>query len=111
MQTRFVRWLAVTALANLTLYTALWAGNPAPTMITVPDMVCQGCAKRVTTQLNQVAGVATVKSDPEAKIATVVPKAEAILSPRALWEAVQKAGKHPSRLEGPSGTFTAKPQS
>jgi hypothetical protein len=36
---------------------------------------------------------------------------EAVLSPRGLWEALEKIEKPPTRLEGPSGVFTAKPAS
>src|SRR5262249_43948091 len=43
--------------------------------------------------------------------AVVMPKPGQAVSPRALWEAVEKAGKTPTKLEGPSGTFTARPRS
>lgn len=111
MQTRILGWMAVTALAVLVPIHTGWAANPAPTTITIPDMYCAGCAKRVETQLGQVPGVAALRSDPEAKTTTIVPKADVALSPRALWEAVEKAGKHPSKLAGPDGTYTAKPRS
>ena len=44
------------------------------------------------------------------KTAIVVPKGDATLSPLELWEAIEKAGKVPVKLEGPSGTFTSKPK-
>ena len=46
----------------------------------------------------------------KSKTAIVVPKGDATLSPLQLWEAVEKAGKVPVKLEGPSGTFTSKPK-
>ncbi len=55
--------------------------------------------------------MAAVQANVEAKTATVTRKPQTALSPRALWEAVEKAGKQPMKLEGPNGTFTAKPQS
>jgi copper chaperone CopZ len=104
------RWSAVaTTLAVLTLGTSLWAASP--TKITIPDMECNGCAKKVAVQLKAVPGVGTIQTDVPTKIATVTPKGDTSLSPRQLWEAVEKAGKEPSKLEGPSGTFTSKPQS
>jgi hypothetical protein len=58
-----------------------------------------------------VKGVAKVQTNVKAKIATVTPAPETVLSPRALWEAVEIAGKEPTVLEGPTGKFTDKPQS
>jgi Cu+-exporting ATPase len=46
----------------------------------------------------------------DTQTAKVTPKPKAVLSPKALWEAVEKAKKTPAKLEGPSGTFTAKPK-
>ncbi|HJT76950.1 MAG TPA: heavy-metal-associated domain-containing protein [Gemmataceae bacterium] len=107
-----IRWsTALAALAVLTLGSALRAAPPVTTTITIPDMHCQGCAKKVADQLYQVRGVAAVQANVQAKTLTVTPRAQAILSPRDLWEAVEKADKRPTRLQGPSGTFTAKPQS
>lgn len=106
------RWsMALAVLAVVALGDVLQAANPAPTAITIIDMHCQGCAKKVAAQLYQVPGVAAVQADMQAKKLFVTAKEQALVSPRALWEAVEKAGKQPTRLEGPSGTFTAKPQS
>ncbi len=55
--------------------------------------------------------MASVETNLKAKTAAVKPKPKAAPSPRALWEAVEKAGQKPVKLEGPSGTFTSKPQS
>lgn len=46
----------------------------------------------------------------EATTLTVTPKVQQALSPRRLWEGIEKAGDEPSRLKGPSGTFTRKPK-
>jgi Cu+-exporting ATPase len=61
-------------------------------------------------QLYKVPGVAKVETNIEAKMMFVTPKPAVVLSPRALWEAIEKASKVPVKLEGPSGTFAAKPQ-
>lgn len=106
------RWGAVlTAGAVLILGSSLRAAEPVPTTITIEDIHCSGCAKRISARLAEVNGVATAKTDVKTKTAIVTPKPNVVLSPRALWEAVEKAGNQPSKLEGPSGTFTDKPPS
>lgn len=88
-----------------------WAGDPKPAIINVPDIHCAGCAKKVTTHLTAVAGVEKAEVNLDAKTFKIVAKPKATISPKALWEAVEKAGYTPEKLECPSGTFTAKPQS
>ncbi|MCI0456219.1 MAG: heavy-metal-associated domain-containing protein [Gemmataceae bacterium] len=107
------RWsVAAVALALLALAQAApgQATDPNQTVITVPDMHCGGCAKQIATKLYEVPGVAEVKVSLEPKLMFVHPRAQSVLSPRQLWEAVEKAKKHPTKLQGPSGTFTARPQ-
>jgi len=103
--------MVVAVLAVLALGSVLWATNPAPTKITVPDMHCMGCAKKIAAKLYEVPGVAKVEANIEATTLTVTPKPQQAPSPKAMWEAVEKAGYKPTKLEGPSGTFTKKPQS
>lgn len=106
------RWsIALVAVAVLALVGVVRAAPPMATTIVIPEMHCGGCAKKVAAQLSQVRGVAAAVPNVEARTITVTPQGQVVLSPRALWEAVEKAEKEPSRLEGPSGTFTAKPQS
>ena len=80
------------------------------TTITLKVLDCESCAKKVATKLSEVRGVGDVTTDVKSKTAIVVPKGEATLSPLQLWEGVEKAGKVPVKLEGPSGTFTSKPK-
>lgn len=103
--------MALATLAILTLGSALWAQNPALTTITVPDMHCMGCAKKMANKLYEVPGVAQVQASVEMTTLTVSPKVQQTPSARALWEAIEKAGYRPSRLQGPTGTFTEKPKS
>lgn len=104
-----VRWLMALAVAvPLTAGHAVYAADPVPTTITIPDMECGGCAKKVAAKLVEVPGVAKAEPDVEKRTVRVMPRANAVLSPRALWEAVEKASKKPMRLEGPTGTFTSK---
>lgn len=87
------------------------AAEVKPTTIIVKEMHCGGCAKKVAKEVSALAGVAKVETDVEARTVKVTPKANTVLSPKALWEAVEKADKEPTKLLGPSGTFTAKPKS
>lgn len=103
--------VAVAALVVLTFGNVLWAAPPADTTISVPDMHCMGCAKKMAAKLYEVPGVATVKADVEKTTIIISPKPQQASSPKLLWEAVEKAGYKPAKLEGPSGRFTEKPKS
>jgi len=108
MNNKLCASLAVVVL--LTLASKLPAAERVTTSITVKDMHCAGCVKKNAARLYAVRGVKEVCVDMKKKTLFVTPQANATLSPRALWEAVEKAGDQPVRLSGPSGTFTAKPR-
>ncbi len=104
--------------AILTLVVALtWcsyvsaAEKSTKTLITVKELHCKGCAKKIAGQLYTVAGVTAVGINMEQKLFVVTPQAKKLPSPRAMWEAVEKAGGRPVRLVGPHGTFKKKPAS
>ncbi len=101
------------SLATLMLLTAISFAEkkPAATVITIEDLDCPVCAKKVVKTLTEVPGVAEVKIDVEKHTATVSAQAEKTPSPRAMWDAVERAGFKPTKLEGPGGAFTAKPRS
>lgn len=106
-----IRWSLIAAVALVVAVgSAVQAAEPVYTRITVDKMHCNHCAKQLADHLYKVPGVAKVETNVEAKMMFVVAKPEVVLSPRALWEAIEKAKKNPVKLEGPSGTFTAKPQ-
>ena len=110
MQTRRM-FVAAAALALAAPAAVVWAAERSQvTTIEVLDLDCPSCAKKIAAHLAEVEGVADAKADPKSKTATVVPKAKAAPSPKALWEAVEKGGKTPAKLTGPSGTFTEKPK-
>lgn len=90
--------------------TAAPAASKSTTTITLKALDCESCAKKVAAKLSEVRGVGDVKADIKSKTAIVTPKGNANLSPLQLWEAIEKAGKEPVKLEGPSGTFTSKPK-
>jgi copper chaperone CopZ len=106
------RWRAVlAAVAVLAWAQALPAQEPTRTTITIEDLHCAGCAKRVVRRLTTVRGVAAAQAELKTSSVTVTPQAQRAPSPRDLWEAVEKAGFRPTKLVGPAGTFTAKPAS
>lgn len=105
-------WLV--ALMTVAVGSVALAQNPAPApaaTITVPSMHCMGCAKKMAGELYKVAGVGQVLANVEATTMTVRAKDGQLPSPRGLWEAVERAGYQPSRLQGPGGVFTSKPKS
>jgi copper chaperone CopZ len=81
------------------------------TVIDIEDLDCEACAATVEESLKAIAGVAKVKLDVDDQTATVTPQEKTTLSAKALWEAVEEAGFKPTKLVGPSGTFTKKPPS
>jgi len=102
----------VAALAAALLFLTQATGQTTAvkaTVITIEDLDCPSCAKAVEKALAKVPGVDSVKTDVKTQTATVMPKADTKVSPRVLWEAVEKADFKPTKLEGPGGTFTDKP--
>lgn len=111
MNKRMNRVLALAIALTTAATMQLQAADAKPTIITIGNMHCAGCAKKITDQLNTVVGVAKAEADLTAKTVKITPKAAATLSPKALWEAVEKADKTPTKLDGPGGKFTEKPKS
>jgi copper chaperone len=87
------------------------AADPAPITISIQGMHCPACAANVSGKLQSVTGVEKAQADAEKAVAVVTAKSDVVPSPRALWEAVEKAGYKPTKLVGPAGTFTSKPKS
>ena len=100
-------------LSSVTLLAAglVQAADPPATTISVQGMHCAACASKVAGNLQAVTGVNKAQVDAEKAVAVVTAKANTAPSPRALWEAVEKAGYKPTKLVGPAGTFTTKPKS
>lgn len=111
MLTKTIKRSALFAVAALWLCGHALAADPNQTVITVEKLDCKCCAKKLATKLQAVAGVQKVEADLETKTLTVTPKAQVVVSPKALWEAVEKGADTPKKLTGPNGTFTSKPRS
>ena len=86
------------------------AAEPAPTVITISDLDCPSCAKKLAAKLSALEGVAKVETDVDKQTATLTPKANVTLSPKLIWETIEKAKYTPEKLEGPAGKFTSKPK-
>lgn len=84
------------------------AETPAATVITVGEM-CGGCVKKINGKFENAKGIASVRCDIPTKSVTVTPASGYRLSPRGLWVMMDEIGKTPTKLVGPSGTFTKKP--
>lgn len=80
------------------------------TAIVTSGEMCGGCAKKITAQFQKVPGVAQVRVDVATKTTVITPVDGAVLSPRALWEGMEAAGKKPQSLAGPNGVFSSKPR-
>ncbi|HUY90543.1 MAG TPA: heavy-metal-associated domain-containing protein [Pirellulales bacterium] len=89
----------------------LRAAEVRPTVLTVEGMHCAGCAKKIAGKLTAVSGVAQVEANVPKSFFVVTPAERQAPSPKALWEAVEKAGYTAVKLEGPSGVYTKKPKS
>ena len=102
--------LALTVVAISMLEGTAHAKKPNMTAIYVGDMHCSDCAQRIANKLYAVKGVSKVTANLKTGIAYVTPADKKTLSPRTLWEAVEKAEFTPIKLEGPSGKFKKKPK-
>ncbi len=105
----FVTTVAVLVLAVSQIASAAEASSRT-TVITIDGEMCGGCVKKIQAALAEVPGIAKVEGDLKAKTVAIAPSPKVELSPRALWVAVEKAGKKPILLAGPHGTFRSKPK-
>ena len=80
------------------------------TTISVKNMHCSTCAKKIAARLYAVPGVLEVRANVKKNIAYVVPQKSKSPSPRAMWLAVEDAGFKPAKMTGPAGRFTSKPK-
>ena len=79
------------------------------TIVTVGEM-CGGCVTKITTHFKEVKEIAELKCDIPTKSVKFVPKKGNELSALKIWEEMEKIGKAPLQLVGPTGTFTSKPK-
>ena len=99
------------SILGFTLATEVVAAEPTNSVISVNGMHCAACSRKISNKLQEVTGVSAATADAKTGLVSITPKAQATLSPKALWEAVEAAGYKPMKIVGPSGTFTEKPKS
>ena len=100
---------SVAVVGLLVLPLALHAAEAAQKTTIMVRSMCEGCAKKITKRMNEMPEVVTVETDVKSRVVSVVAKPGRQLSPKALWEAIEKSGEQPVELVGPAGTFTKKP--
>jgi copper chaperone CopZ len=86
-----------------------YESQSALTTVTIDGDMCNGCIKKLKTALAGVAGIGSIEGDSKTRTLTITPSANSEVSPRAVWEAIEKTGKKIVKIVGPRGTFTAKP--
>jgi Cu+-exporting ATPase len=86
------------------------AAPPSTTTVVSVKKLCPTCGKKIAQKLEQLPQTHSTSINVEQRTVTVVAKQGQSLSPRIVWEIVEKGGEQPVRLQSPSGTFTAKPQ-
>ena len=104
------KWFMVLTAVAILCGSAQAADN-RPSVIQVDNMHCSNCASKIARKLYAVPGVTHVACDVKAGTATVRGQNGKNLSPKALWEAVEKATFKVVKLTAPSGTHTKKPAS
>jgi copper chaperone CopZ len=87
------------------------APSPVFTRVTLADIHCMGCAKKISARVTGVPGVAEMRVDLKAKAIWAIHKPGQTPSPKGIWEAVEQADHTPTRMDTPTGTHTAKPAS
>lgn len=110
--------LTLSLILSLILLSSMSA-QPAPptqpakgtiTVLTVPTMDCNGCAKKVTAQMQVLPGVSRVVPNAETRVVYITSQDGVGVSPRAIWEAAEKAGFPPTKIDSPYGVFATKPR-
>ncbi len=105
------------ALSTLVLFAAFAAdlpvnaaeSQPVPTIVTVKKL-CPTCGKKIVQKLSELPQVAEATMDLEQRTLRVQCKPGGSVSPRAVWETVERGGEQPVTIQCPMGTFTTKPK-
>lgn len=106
---RFLKVTGASMAVGAAGVTAIDAAQPQYTWIFVDGMHCEFCARRLAKGLSAVPGVAKVETSVPKKFAVVTPASGKQLSPKAVWEAAEKAKFKPVKLQGPTGVYKKKP--
>lgn len=107
---RNVRTLTLAVLGVLAAFAQAQPPAQVWTKVTLEDIHCMGCAKKINSKVAAVPGVAEMRVDIKAKAIWAIHKQGMTPSPRALWEAVEAADHKPTLIETPAGSYNSKPQ-
>lgn len=81
------------------------------TTVTIPNMHCESCAKKIRNQLFTLRNVYRVTTNVKETTARIEPRKDRAVSAFDIWTKLENAKFAPSKLVGPEGEFTAKPAS
>ena len=84
--------------------------NPNAVVLATKNMCCAHESVPAIKEMSKIPGVARVVADHNSRSLTIVPKANAILSPLAIWEAAERTQLEPTRLSTAQGVYNAKPR-
>ena len=89
----------------------LCAQSPGKTdvEITIPNMHCESCAKKIRSHLFTIKGVAKVTTYVAENRVVVVPSAGKTLSALEIWDKLEKAKFTPDKIVTPTAEYTEKP--
>lgn len=111
-----------TELLLLAGFVALVLGYGSPAVAQQPQMSNQQCVlvtKRMCCahesvpaikEMSKIPGVGRVVADHKTRTLTIIPKANAMPSPLAIWEAAERTKLEPVRLSTAAGVYNAKPR-
>ncbi|MBS0264508.1 MAG: cation transporter [Planctomycetes bacterium] len=89
-------------------HVAVAAPPQIPTVVTVKKL-CPTCGKKIVQKLSELPHVEKATMDVEQRTLRVTCTPGGSVSPRAVWETVERGGEQPIKLHGSMGTFTTKP--
>ena len=78
-------------------------------LVTIPNMHCEGCAKKIRSRLFAVPGVAKVSTTLSRNLAEIEPSPGRTVSVFEVWDSLEKAKFEPSKIISPEGEFDEKP--
>ena len=103
--------MAVALLAGLAAVADAQTPAPAYTRVTLTELHCMGCAKKISGKVSAVPGVAEMRVDLKSATIWAMHKPGMTPSAKALWEAIEEADHTPTRMDTPAGSLTSKPKS
>lgn len=80
-----------------------------PTVVTVKKL-CPTCGAKIVQNLSKLPQVAEATMSVKQRTLRVQCKPGGSVSPRAVWEAVERGGEQPVKIQCQTGTFTTKPR-